>query len=56
MPFNQGQYYKLNGEDILNAIERAVEKVGQENTEGIKLRDKFTYAKTVDSILDTIYN
>ena len=56
MPFNQGEYYKLNGDDILKGMERAVEKAGQKNTEGIKLRDKFTYTKTVDSILDTIYN
>jgi len=56
MPFNQGEYYKLNGDDILKGMERAVEKAGQKNTEGTKLRDKFTYAKTLESILDTIYN
>ena len=56
LPFNQGQYYKLNGDDILNAFDKAVERVGQSNTEGTKLRDKFTYSKTVDSILDYIYS
>tara|TARA_R100000231_G_scaffold7777_3_gene10688 strand:+ start:3217 stop:4314 length:1098 start_codon:yes stop_codon:yes gene_type:complete len=55
-PFNQGQYYKLKGEDILEAFDKAVEKAGQKNTEGTKLRDKFTYSKTVDSILDYIYS
>ena len=54
--FNQGQYYKLSGEDILTAFDKAVEKAGQLNTEGTKLRDKFTYSKTVDAILDRIYS
>ena len=56
MPFNQGNYYKLNGDDILKAMKEAVEKAGQKNIEGTKLRDKFSYSKTVDSILDIIYN
>ena len=56
MPFNQGKYYKLKGEDILKAFDEAVKKVGQKNTEGTKLRDKFTYSKTVDAILDCIYS
>ena len=55
-PFNQGEYYKLNGDDILKSFDRAVEKVGQKNTEGTKLRGKFTYSKTVDAILDCIYS
>ena len=56
MPFNQGEYYKLSGEDMLEAFDKAVEKVGQKNTEGTKLRDKFTYSKTIDCILDRIYS
>jgi len=56
LPFNQGEYYKLNGDDILKAFDKAVEKAGQKNTEGTKLRDKFTYSKTIDSILDRIYS
>jgi hypothetical protein len=56
MPFNQGEYYKLNGDNILSAFDKAVEKAGQLNTEGTKLRDKFTYSKTVDAILDYIYS
>ena len=55
-PFNQGEYYKLSGDDILAAFDKAVEKAGQLNTEGTKLRDKFTYSKTVDSILERIYS
>ena len=54
--FNQGQYYKLDGKSILSAMEEAEKRVGQVNTEGTKLRDKFTYKKTIDSILDCIYS
>ena len=54
--FNQGQYYKLDGKAIISAMEKAEEKAGQINTEGTKLRDKFTYKKTIDSILDCIYS
>ena len=55
-PFNQGQYYKLDGKAILSAMKEAEKRVGQINTEGTKLRDKFTYKKTIDSILDCIYS
>jgi len=54
-PFNQGDYYKLNGGDILKSFDKALEKVGQKNTEGTKLRDKFTYSKTIEAILERIY-
>ena len=56
LSFNQGEYYKLNGDDILKSFDSALERVGQKNTEGTKLRDKFTYSKTIDSILDYIYS
>ena len=55
LSFNQGEYYKLNGDDISKGIDAALEKVGQKNTEGTKLRDNFTYSKCIDSILDRIY-
>ena len=55
-PFNQGKYYKLDGKRIVEAMKKAEKKVGQFNTEGTKLRDKFTYSKTIDSILDCIYS
>ena len=55
-PFNQGNYYKLDGKSILSAMKEAEEKAGQINTEGTKLCDKFTYKKTIDSILDCIYS
>jgi len=55
-PFNQGNYYKLDGKTIISAMEEAEKRVGQLNTEGTKLRDKFTYKNTIDSILDCIYS
>lgn len=55
-PFNQGEYYKLDGKNIISAMEKAEEKVGQINTEGTKLCDKFTYKNTIDLILDCIYS
>ena len=54
--FNQGQYYQLNGDLILDGFERAEKKVGQVNRHGLKLQDKFTYSKSVDTILEKIYN
>jgi len=56
MPFNQGEYYKLKGTDISESFDRAIEKAGQKNTQGTKLRDEFTYSKTIDTILDCIYS
>tara|TARA_R100000742_G_C4278006_1_gene100399 strand:+ start:748 stop:1836 length:1089 start_codon:yes stop_codon:yes gene_type:complete len=56
LPFNQGNYYKLSGDDILKSFDKALERVGQKNTEGTKLRDKFTYSKSIDTILDCIYS
>jgi hypothetical protein len=56
MPFNQGKYYKLKGTDISESFDRAIERAGQKNTQGTKLRDKFTYSKTIDTILDCIYS
>jgi hypothetical protein len=52
--FNQGTFYTWNEEDVISAMEQAVKKVGQINTEGQKLADKFTYSNTVDGILSHI--
>ena len=54
--FNQGQYYRLDAQSIIEGFERAEKKVGQINTQGLKLQDKFTYSKSVDAILNKIYN
>jgi len=53
--FNQGQYARLNGNDIDNALNLSVQVAKSENTEGIKLQEEFTYEKTIDKILEKIY-
>jgi len=53
-PFNQGTFYNWNKESVIAAMEEAEKKVGQVNSEGQKLADKFTYSKTVDSIISLI--
>jgi hypothetical protein len=55
-PFNQGFFYSWDPEEVILAMEKAEEKVGQNNTEGQKLADKFTYSSTVDGILSHISN
>lgn len=54
--FNQGEFYGWDPEEVAYAMEKAEKKVGQINTEGQKLADKFTYSNTVDSILSHISN
>tara|TARA_R110000772_G_scaffold131639_1_gene239870 strand:+ start:1394 stop:2464 length:1071 start_codon:yes stop_codon:yes gene_type:complete len=53
-PFNQGIFYNWNPDEVITAMEKAEAKVGQINSEGQKLADKFTYSKTVDGILSRI--
>lgn len=52
--FNQGHFYDWDVDEVVYAMEKAESKVGQINTEGQKLADKFTYSNTVDSILSHI--
>jgi hypothetical protein len=52
--FNQGQFFDFSTESLLSGMEEAEKKVGQVNTEGQKLADKFTYSNTVDSLLSHI--
>ena len=52
--FNQGVFYDWNFDSVISAMETAESKVGQINTEGQKLADKFTYSNTVDKILSLI--
>ena len=54
-PFNQGTFYTWTEEEAIGAMEEAEEKAGQINTEGVKMGDKMTYSKTVDSILSLIF-
>ena len=52
--FNQGTFYTWEEDAFISAMEKAESKVGQINTEGQKLADKFTYSNTVDGILSHI--
>jgi|TARA_R110002020_G_scaffold211170_4_gene417423 hypothetical protein len=54
-PFNQGTFYTWTEDEAISAMEEAEKKVGQINTEGVKLGDNMTYSKTVDSILSLIF-
>ena len=54
-PFNQGQYYRLKGEDIAQALNKSIQMAKSENTEGLKLQEEFTYEKTIEKILEKIY-
>ena len=53
--FNQGTFYTWKEEEAIWAMEEAEQKVGQINTEGVKLGDNMTYSKTVDSILSLVF-
>ena len=53
--FNKGTFYTWTEDEAIAAMEKAESKVGQINTEGQKLAEDFTYSKTVDSILSTIF-
>jgi len=53
-PFNQGKMYSFNEEQVIAAMETAVQKCEAPNTEGLKLQTDFSYKRTVDEILKTI--
>ena len=53
-PFNQGNIYTFDKDEFVAAMEKAESKIDTENTEGIKLQQKFTYEKTVDKIIEVI--
>ncbi len=53
--YNQGEYYRLHQDGISKALDQSVQFAKSENTEGLKLQEKFTYAKTVEKILEKIY-
>ena len=55
-PFNQGTFYTWSEDEVIEAMRKAESKVGQINTEGVKMGDTMTYSKTVDAILDCIYS
>ena len=56
--YNQGRIFDFDEDTFISACEEAVKRVESNrlNKEGLKLQDKFTYAKTTDKILDLIKN
>lgn len=54
-PFNQGNYYKLDGDSIINSFEKAEKLAKTANINGLKLQSEFTYSKSVDKIISTIF-
>ena len=53
-PFNQGQKYCITEDQIIEKMEFAEKKAKIINTEGELLREKFTYEKTINSLLEVI--
>jgi hypothetical protein len=49
--FNQGSMYTFDEEEFISAMETAETVCKKENTEGAKLKNKFTYKNTLDKIL-----
>jgi hypothetical protein len=49
-PFNQGYFFDWDEDDVINAMETAVNKVGTLNENGVKLGKSLTYENTVDKI------
>ena len=54
--FNQGEFYTWTEDEAIAAMEMAANKVGEINTEGLKLGKSLTYKNTVDSLLKIIFN
>ena len=52
--FNNGTFHLWDEEEVANAMEKAVQKAGQLNTEGQKLAEEMSYTKTVEQILAVI--
>ncbi|MAH51389.1 hypothetical protein CMI37_36570 [Candidatus Pacearchaeota archaeon] len=53
-PFNQGNIYTFDPDELVASMEKAEETCQQENKEGLKLQESFTYSNTLDKIIDVI--
>ena len=53
-PFNQGNIFTWDSDVVSQAMDEAVSKKGQNNTEGEKLKDEFSYSRAVDRLLKGI--
>jgi len=52
--FNQGNVFAFTEDQLSNAMDIAAQKAKTVNTEGVILREKFTYAKTVETLLEKV--
>ena len=52
--FNQGSIYTWDSDNVAECMDLAVSKKGQINTEGEKLKDEFSYSRSVDRLLKGI--
>ena len=54
--FNQGDLFDFNEDEFIDACEKAIKRVKENdvNKEGLKLQKDFTYAKTLDKILEIL--
>lgn len=50
-PYNQGNINTFDDEEVVSKFEEAESFKGKRNTEGEKLKDKFTYKNTLESII-----
>jgi hypothetical protein len=56
--FNQGNIFDWGDQEFLDGLDKVESRYKENpiNTEGLKLQEKFTYSKMVDSILDIMKN
>jgi hypothetical protein len=56
LPFNQGSIFDWSEISFLNALEEVEKRfeINPVNENGLKLQNKFTYANTVDKIIELI--
>lgn len=54
-PFNQGNFFDFDADQLNAAMSMTESKFKTVNHEGLGLKEKFTYAKTVDKILSEIF-
>ena len=52
MPFNQGEIHTFDPEEFISVLEKSESYANKKNKNGVKLREEFTYEKTVDSVLE----
>lgn len=50
--FNQGNMYTFDEDELMSAMDKAEVLCKNENKEGLKLKNKFTYKKTLEKILE----